>query len=63
MRLGQSLFSLLILGFHFTFAQSSLVIVERDVQAATLLQNAVRSMGGNVVTDSEATGSVVVVAG
>lgn len=36
---------------------------QRDTQATALLQSSVRAMGGNLPSDSVATGSVVVVAG
>jgi len=45
------------------FFQQSASVVTRDPQATALLQSAVHSMGGNVPTDSVATGNVVVVAG
>jgi len=45
------------------FFQQTASVVTRDPQATALLQNAVRSMGGNAPTDSVATGNVVVVAG
>jgi hypothetical protein len=61
MRVASAIFSVFV--FVHAWAQQPLPTVIRDPQAATLLQGALRAMGGSVPLDSVATGTAQVVAG
>jgi hypothetical protein len=53
-----------VLSLSFSLAaQQAASTVQRDPQATSLLQSAIRAMGGNVPSDSSASGSVTIVAG
>src|ERR1700687_4223002 len=62
MRVAPFIATFLLFSSH-AFLQQPPPPVTRDAQAVTLLQTSVGAMGGNVPSDSVATGSIKIVAG